>query len=70
MGISVDQLNLTKIDLRGDGWYSMLKFNKETSTSLKDRLVKGKEQRGNCSLLSKAQRRISKERTKLLKNGG
>jgi hypothetical protein len=66
--ISVDQLNLTKIYFRGDGWYAKLKLNEETSTSLKDRLVKGEEQHGNCSLISKAQRRISEGKDRLLED--
>jgi hypothetical protein len=64
--ISLDQINLTKIDFRGDGWYAKLKLNEKTSTSLKDRLVKGEEQRGNCSLISKAQRRMSEGKDRVI----
>jgi hypothetical protein len=64
--ISLDHINLTKIDFRGDGWYAMLKVNEETSKGLKDRLVKGEEQHGNCSLISKAQRRTSEEKDRVI----
>jgi hypothetical protein len=64
--ISLDKINLAKIDFRGDGWYAKLKLNGETLTSLKDRLVKGKEQPGNCLLISKAQRRISERKDRVI----
>jgi hypothetical protein len=60
LGRGLNQIYLTHIDFRGDGWYTKLKLNEETS--LKDGLVKGEVQRGNCSLMSKAQRRISERK--------
>jgi hypothetical protein len=54
---TLDDIKLVPIENRGQALYAKLSIEGETSNQLHARLVKGEEERGGCTIISKGQKR-------------